>query len=236
MKSTRTHTGIHMNKMSAKHRIFIAGGTGYVGSRLIPRLLEQGHEVTALVREPSRQKLAAGCTALIGDALDAASYREHVHGHDTFIQLVGVSHPSPAKAPEFQTIDLKAGMEAIRVASDLGVGHFVYVSVAHPAPAMHAYIAVRSACEDEIRARSLNATILRPWYVLGPGHRWPYMLLPFYKIAEHVPRFRDGALRLGLVTIAQMVAALETAVQDPPTGVRIIDVLGIRSRAATQSA
>jgi uncharacterized protein YbjT (DUF2867 family) len=51
--------------------------------------------------------------------------------------------------------------------------HFVYVSVAHPAPAMKAYIEVRSRCEEIIRASGLNTTILRPWYVLGPGHYWP---------------------------------------------------------------
>jgi uncharacterized protein YbjT (DUF2867 family) len=213
---------------NALHSIFITGGTGYIGSRLIPRLVARGHNVTALVREQSRPKLPEGCTAVIGDALDSASYAERVRGHDTFIQLVGVSHPSPAKAREFQTIDLKAGMEAIRVAADVGIRHFIYVSVAHPAPAMHAYIAVRSACEDEIHAKALNATILRPWYVLGPGHWWPYMLLPLYKMAEHVPSLRDGALRLGLVTVAQMLVALQMGVAEPAEGVRVLEVPAIR--------
>ena len=217
---------------NAVHSIFITGGTGYIGSRLIPRLLTRGHSVTALIREQSRPKLPEGCTAVIGNALDGASYAERVRGHDTFIQLVGVSHPSPAKAHEFQTIDLKAGMEAIRVAADAGIRHFIYVSVAHPAPAMHAYIAVRSACEDEIRAKALNATILRPWYVLGPGHRWPYVLLPFYKIAEHVPSLHDGALRLGLVTVSQMLVALEMAVAEPAEGVRVLEVPAIRKSRA----
>jgi len=45
---------------------------------------------------------------------------------------------------------------------------------------MKAYIAVREECEEIIQESGLNATILRPWYVLGPGHRWPYMLLPMY--------------------------------------------------------
>ncbi len=226
--------------MPSKHTIFITGGTGYIGSRLIPALLARGHQVTALTREQSRHKLPAGCTAVIGDALDGASYQERVGGADTFIQLVGVSHPSPAKAREFQAIDLKAGMEAIRVAASAGIRHFIYVSVAHPAPRsvawrmMHAYIAVRSACEDEIRARSLNAksfnaSILRPWYVLGPGHRWPYVLLPFYQIAEHVPSMREGALRLGLVSVSQVLAALGMAVEEPASGVSILDVPAIRA-------
>jgi hypothetical protein len=59
------------------------------------------------------------------------------------------------------------------VAKCAGIAHFIYVSVAHPAPAMQAYIAARSACEAESESRGLDATILRPWYVLRPGHRSP---------------------------------------------------------------
>ena len=45
-----------------------------------------------------------------------------------------------------------------------------------------------------------------PWYVLGPGHRWPYLLLPMYKLMELLPSTRAGATRLGLVTLEQMFA------------------------------
>jgi uncharacterized protein YbjT (DUF2867 family) len=95
---------------------------------------------------------------------------------------------------------------------------------------MRAYVAARAAAEAHLRASGLNATVLRPWYVLGPGHRWPYALVPFYWLAEQLPRLRDGARRLGLVTIDQMVAALVHAVEHPATGVRVFDVLAIRER------
>jgi uncharacterized protein YbjT (DUF2867 family) len=76
----------------------------------------------------------------------------------------------------------------------------------------------------------LTATILRPWYVLGPGHRWPYLLLPFYAVARLIPSKRETALRLGLVTLRQIVAALVRVVENPPpTGsIRIVEVRGIR--------
>ena len=53
---------------------------------------------------------------------------------------------------------------------------------------MHAYIAVRMEGEAMIRAAGLNATILRPWYVLGPGHWWPVALLPAYWVMERIPQ------------------------------------------------
>lgn len=94
---------------------------------------------------------------------------------------------------------------------------------------MHAYFAVRTECEAAIEVAGMNATILRPWYVLGPGHRWPYLLLPLYKVAELLPQTRDGAQRLGLVTLEQMTHALVMAVENQPAGIRVLTAPDIRA-------
>jgi hypothetical protein len=82
-----------------------------------------------------------------------------------------------------------------------------------------------------IAASGIPATIIKPWYVLGPGHRWPGVLQPVYWIMERLPRTRDAALRLGLVTLAQMTAALVLAVENPAAGVRFAGVPEIRDSA-----
>lgn len=213
---------------SSPAHVFINGGTGYIGSRLIPRLLDQGHRVSALVRPQSQGKLPVGCEAVLGDALDSASYRDRIRPATTFVQLVGVAHPSPAKAAEFRSIDLVAGREAIAAASYASIQHFVYISVAQSAPMMKAYQQVRAACESAIRSSGLRATILRPWYVLGPGHRWPYLLIPAYRVFEKLPSTREGAQRLGLVTLEQMLDALTKVVASPAPNVRVLGVPEIR--------
>jgi uncharacterized protein YbjT (DUF2867 family) len=212
-----------------KHRVFITGGTGYVGRPLIIRLLERGHEVRVLVRPGSEAKLPLGCQAVPGDALDSGSYAGQINPADTFVQLVGVAHPNPSKAAEFRSVDLASGRGAVEAARGAGVQHFIYVSVAQPAPVMKAYTQVRAECEAMIRQSGMNATILRPWYVLGPGHRWPYLLLPMYKLMEWLPATRPGAIRLGLVTLEQMCQALVHAVETPSQGVRIVEVSQIRA-------
>jgi len=111
-----------------------------------------------------------------------------------------------------------------------GIKHFVYLSIAHPAPMTKAYIQVRSECEQLLVDSGMNATILRPWYVLGPGHWWPYVLIPMYKLCEKIPSTRKGALRLGLVTHQQMVTALLHAVENPCAGRRIVEVPKIRAQ------
>lgn len=95
---------------------------------------------------------------------------------DTFVQLVGVPHPSPAKAKEFRTIDLasaRAGIEAARSAHAM---HFIYA-------------------------------------------------------LERFPPTRESALRLGFVTLEQMVTALTWAVEHPSKETRIIEVPDIRKIA-----
>jgi len=210
--------------------VFITGGTGYMGSRLIPRLLARGHTVRALTRKGSETKLPPGCQIVIGDPLEKESFAARVAPSDTFVQLVGVPHPSPKKGEQFRAIDLVSVRASVPAAVEARVQHFVYVSVAQPAPMMKDYIAVRAEGESLLRASGLNATILRPWYVLGPGHRWPYFLLPAYWLCELLPPTREGARRLGLVTLEQMLAALVHAVENPATGVRIVEVPEIRQR------
>ncbi|MBC7911899.1 MAG: NAD(P)H-binding protein [Pyrinomonadaceae bacterium] len=209
-------------------RIFITGGTGYLGRKLIPELLKRGHSVRALVRPGSESKLPEGCVAVAGNALDKESFAQKIQPAETFVQLVGVPRPSPAKAKQFREIDLVSIRASVPAAVEAGIKHFVYLSVAQPAPIMKAYQEVRAEGEKLIRESGLKATILRPWYVLGPGHRWPYLLLPVYKVMEMIPSTRESAQRLGLVTLAQMNAALLDAIETGSDATRIYDVPQIR--------
>jgi nucleoside-diphosphate-sugar epimerase len=86
--------------------VFITGGTGYIGSRLIPALQALGHQVRVLVRSGSEKKLPPNVETIQGHALIADSYTDHISPADTFLHLIGTPHPSPAKAKQFQEIDL----------------------------------------------------------------------------------------------------------------------------------
>jgi uncharacterized protein YbjT (DUF2867 family) len=93
---------------------------------------------------------------------------------------------------------------------------------------MEAYIKIRQEGEAMLRETGIPLTFVRPWYVLGPGHRWPYAILPIYWLMEMLPSTRESARRLGLVTIQQVVNSLVWAVENPPEKIRILDVPEIR--------
>ena len=165
---------------------------------------------------------------VVGSALDESTFASSIPAGSTLVHLVGTPHPSPAKAAEFRRVDLVSIQASTRAATKSGVAHIVYVSVAHPAPIMHAYIAARREGEALVSATGIRATILRPWYVLGPGHWWPYALVPVYAVLRLIPSTRAGALRLALVTHGEMVNALVHAVENPPLeGVRVLDASAI---------
>lgn len=217
-----------MSHPQPARQIFITGGTGYLGRRLIPRLLDRGHRVRALVRPGSEAHLPPGAEPVLGDALHGVSYAGAVGPADTFVHLVGVPRPSPAKAQEFLRVDLASVVAAVPAAVTAGVRHFIYVSVAQPAPVMQAYVSARARGEEIIRESGLAATMIRPWYVLGPGHWWPVVLVPVYWLASIWPGTRDSARRLGLVTLEQMLRALVFSVEQPADGHRLLEVPHIR--------
>ena len=205
--------------------VFVTGGTGYLGRALIEKLLARGYPVHALARRGSEARLPQGARVAVGDALDAESFAAAIPARASIVHLVGTPHPNPSKAAEFARVDLGSIRATARAATSAKASHIVYVSVAHPAPVMRAYIAARVEGEALIVATGIAATILRPWYVLGPGHRWPIVLAPLYALLRIIPTTRESAQRLGLVTREQVIASLVRAVANPPrSGIRIVEL------------
>lgn len=211
--------------------VFITGGTGYMGKRLITLLLERDYAVKALVRKGSENKLPKGCSYVTGNAFNASTFSNDIPGGATFVQLLGVAHPGPAKKEQFRTIDLASVKASAEAAKHAGVQHFVYVSVAQmPTTIMHDFQQCRAEGEALIRATQIPVTFIRPWYVVGPGHYWPLLFQPLFTILEWIPFTSQKAKALRLVRLRQMLHTLLYAIENMPAeGVNIIEVDGIRN-------
>ncbi|MEO8503728.1 MAG: NAD-dependent epimerase/dehydratase family protein [Acidobacteriota bacterium] len=148
--------------------IFVSGGTGYLGRALVPALVRRGHPVRVL----TRGRLGSDPSLVRGDALEAATFAGSIRPSDTFLHMVGLAHPAPWKAAQFEAVDVASVRATLAAVKGAGLSHLVYVSVAQSAPFMAAYTYARARCERWIVESGIPATFLRPWYVLGPGHQW----------------------------------------------------------------
>ena len=212
-------------------KVFITGGTGYIGTRLIRALQKDGNfSIQALVRNGSEHKLPPGCEVVHGDALDASTYAARIATPAIFIHLVGVAHPSPKKKEQFKQIDLVSIREAIKAVDAKDIRHFIYLSVSqYPTKIMRAYQQVRADGEQLLLSSGLKTSFIRSWYVLGPGHWWPILLKPFFWIAKLIPSKRETAAALDTVTIKQMINTLIYAVKNQATSNVVYDVAKIKT-------
>lgn len=96
---------------------------------------------------------------------------------------------------------------------------------------MKDYQEVRKEGEEYCISKNLNCSFIMPWYVLGPGHWWPLILLPFYAMAELVLSWRQSARANGLVTIRQMLRTLINVIESNPKKFRLIEIQQIKQRS-----
>ncbi|MGG9963737.1 SDR family oxidoreductase [Ferruginibacter sp. SUN106] len=211
--------------------VFITGGTGYIGTRLIKALQQEGNfHIKALVRKGSETKLPPGCEIVFGNALDATSYQNNIAPATILVHLIGVAHPSPAKKEQFKKIDLVSVQQAAKAATVAGIQHFVYLSVSmYPTRIMKDFQEVRAEGETLLLQQNFISSFIRPWYVLGPGHWWPLLLKPVFFILKFIPSKKQAAIHLDTVTIKQIINAMVDCIKKPATSKTIFDVPKIKS-------
>lgn len=225
-----------MTSTPIKKTVFITGASGYIGTRLIKRLIKREHHVIALVRKGSENKIPAGAQIVVGNPFDPQTFQSLIPAGCVLVQLLGVTHPSPKKVKQFVEIDLRSVKASADAAENAGVAHFVYMSVAMaPLKLMQAYQDVRKEGEKYCLSKTFNCTFIRPWYVIGPGHWWPVILLPLYGIAEIIPSWRKKARAMAFVTIRQMLDTLVYVTENKSPLFRTLEIKEIR-RGFSQKA
>jgi nucleoside-diphosphate-sugar epimerase len=108
--------------------ILVTGGTGRIGSRLVSRLLERGHSVSMLVRQPERVNLIKnqGANLVIGDLLLPDSYSHALTGIDAIIHLAAFFRG--ATPDETTAVNLESTIVLAKAAMQADVSRFVFAS------------------------------------------------------------------------------------------------------------
>jgi uncharacterized protein YbjT (DUF2867 family) len=151
-------------------KILLTGLTGYIGKRLLPVLLEEGHEVHSLVRDKSRVSgellHLKNHTVQEGDLLEPEKLAELPVDFDIAFYLV---HSMGATQKGFQSIEEVSAINFVEFADTTSLKQIIYLSGLSNSDHLSTHLASRKKVEDILRSGRVPVTILRAGIIVGSG-------------------------------------------------------------------
>jgi NADH dehydrogenase len=187
--------------------VFVTGGTGFVGSYVLKKLTASGHQMIALVRPGSEDKLVKtdNITLHVGDVTDPESLKGSMQGCDAVIHLVGIIREFPGKSITFERMHVEATRHMIDAANTHGVKRFLHMSANGARKDGDIdYFKTKWQAEEILRATELDWTIFRPTLIFGKGGEFIKTLAKLLRQLPVVPVVGDGQYRLQPVAVEQV--------------------------------
>jgi uncharacterized protein YbjT (DUF2867 family) len=154
--------------------IVVLGGTGFLGTRLVARLIKDGHQVTVLSRDRELHKhllVLPGLTLENCDVYQEPQLSERFRGKDVVINLIGILNERGFSGAGFRRAHVELTRHVLLAARSAGVGRLLQVSALKAATdAPSYYLRSKGEAEKLIRDQSaLDWTIFQPSVMFGPG-------------------------------------------------------------------
>jgi NADH dehydrogenase len=177
--------------------LLLTGATGSVGSRLLPLLLERGHDVRCLVREPRRLgprrvdvQIALGD---LGEMSDPYLVRQALRGVDTVVHLAATIRDQPPH--RIEELNGLATVRLLRAAERSGVKRFVFFSALNASEVQRTrFFRAKWLAERAVASSSLETTIFAPSIVYDRSDPW-ITLLRRFSFLPVLPVSGDGRAR-----------------------------------------
>jgi uncharacterized protein YbjT (DUF2867 family) len=181
-------------------RILVTGATGFIGRRLVPALIEQGHEVRAMTRRP--ESYDGPGDAVAGDVSDPDSLVEPLSGVEIAYYLVHSLDDA-----DFERKDADAARAFAKAAADQGVRQIVYMGgLGEEGSEMSSHLRSRREVEEMLGETGVPVTVLRAAIVVGHGGiSWeltrqlvknlPAMVVPKWASTKTQPIAIDDVIR-----------------------------------------
>jgi len=199
-------------------KVFVTGGTGFVGLYLLEELLAAGHTVRCMVRDGSEGKLPLreGIEVRLGDATDPVSLEGSLEGCEALIHLVGIIREFPSRGITFERLHTEATRNVVAAAVAQGVRRFVQMSANGARPdAATAYHRTKWQAEESVRDSGLAWTIFRPSLIFGPGDQFINLLADMIRRAPLVPVIGNGRYQMAPVAVEDVVSCFVKALELP---------------------
>jgi uncharacterized protein YbjT (DUF2867 family) len=201
-------------------KVFVTGGTGFVGNEVVRQLVAQGHEVAALVRSGSEGKLVQSDQVKIhlGDVTEPGSLPEGMQGCDAVIHLVGIIREFPDKRVTFERLQVGGSRNVREAAAAQGIKRYLHMSANGARPdGETGYHRSKWQAEQELRDSELDWTIFRPSLIFGAGGEFVEMLADLIRKLPVVPVIGDGQYRIQPVSVQQVAETFVKALTLPET-------------------
>jgi len=194
-------------------RVFVTGGTGFVGSEVLRQLSAAGHGVRCLVRPGSESRLAVeGAEIHHGDATDPKSLQGALEGCDAVIHLVGIIREFPGKGITFKKLHFEATRNMVEAAELQGVKRYLQMSAnGTRKEAETTYHQTKWQAETTVRASSLDWTIFRPSLIFGPGDAFVNLIANIMAKLPVMPVVGDGRYRMTPVAVEDVATGFVRA-------------------------
>jgi uncharacterized protein YbjT (DUF2867 family) len=199
--------------------IVVLGGTGFLGTRLVARLIKDGHRVTVLSRDREQHKhllVLPGLTLENCDVYQEAQLSEHFRGKDVVINLVGILNERGFGGGGFRRAHVELTAAVLQAARSAGVPRLLQVSALKAsADAPSHYLRTKSEAEKLIREQSaaVDWTIFRPSVMFGPGDTFLNRFAGLLAVVPGIFPLARPAARFQPVSVDDVVAALRGCLQ-----------------------
>lgn len=211
------------------HRVFVTGGTGFVGRAVIQALRGEGCVVRCLVRRGSERDLQGigAIERVEGDVLSRQSHDDAIGGCDAAVHLVGIIRERPSVGQTFERVHTHGTLNVLDAAVAAGVKRYLHMSaLGTRAGARSRYHQTKWAGEEGVRASPLPWTIFRPSIIYGHGDGLITMLADMIERYHLVPVIGSGRQRLQPVAVEHVARAFARALTIDPAAKQTYEVAG----------